>query len=179
MALDLSKIQEGDIGFTSTNRIIGMIIKACTKSKVEHVFQFIKPFHGSRLLYRCEMVQDVTTKQDIKITNPLKEREIVSVKRPLYAYRSDNDRLTFKQRMINWHETATISYDTAELFSHLPWLGDKKDHNKRNMICSRLVYKNLCLDSGNKLKSHTFDETVTPSDLYSWDGLYEVPGAVV
>jgi hypothetical protein len=79
--------------------------------------------------------------------------------------------------MIKWHERDTIGYDVFELLSHLPIVGSKKDRNKKSMICSRLVYVNLCLDGcRNEIETKDFNNAVTPNDLYNTRCLIEVDG---
>ena len=176
MGIDWSKIQAGDIFFTANKSPLGALIRWATKSKVQHVGQFIQPYVGSTLFYRCEMVLDPFSKQDFKIANPIKEKEIIAIKRPMYAYKTDEDRAIFTHRMIKWHEKNTIGYDLGEFFSHTPILGSGDDKNKKKMICSRLVYVNLCLDSSIKVETEDLNKGVTPEDIYSLRCLTDVVG---
>jgi len=176
MAIDFTKIQEGDIFFYADKSIVGTLIRWATKSSVQHVGQFIRPYSCSKLFYRCEMVLDPFSKQDFKIANPIKEKDIIAVKRPMYAYKTEEDRSIFRHRMVQWHEKNTIGYDLQEFFSHTPILGSKKDKNDGKMICSRLVYANLCLDSTVKIETPELNKAVTPNDIYKLWCLTDVIG---
>jgi hypothetical protein len=175
MSINWSILHEGDVFFTADKSPLSWIIRKFTNSPVSHVGQLIRPYSGSKLFYRVEMVQDWTKKQDLKITNPLNEKEIVSIKRPMYAYKTEDARFKFRHRMIQWHEKFTISYDMDELFSHIPWVGSKEDKDKTKKICSRLVYQNLIID-GCPIANPSFEKAVTPDDLYNSELLREVEG---
>lgn len=174
MAINYDVIREGDVFFTRDNSPLGVLIRWFTNSEVQHCGQLIKPL-GKKLFYKCEMGWDITKKQDLKF-NPIGSgKNIVSVKRPLFVYDNEETRLKFRNRMIKWHEELSISYDEAELLSHIPFIGSKKDKNKKKMICSRLVYVNLTTD-GSRIKCNRLDDAVTPEDLYSSAWLTEVEG---
>lgn len=176
--INLNVIREGDVFFTKTNSLVGNMIRLFRKSKVEHVGQFIKPY-GGKLVYRCEMVQDWLNDNDLKF-NPIKEDQIVSIKRPIGAYNTQYDRQLFRRRMIELKEGFTllgeprsvISYDMRELFS---FLSGKADKNKTAKICSRLVYDNL-IEDGCNIKSDVFDHAIAPDNLFNSPLLQEVEG---
>jgi len=170
--INLDAIHEGDVFFTSSNTFMGNLIRLSTNSNVSHCGQFIKPY-GGKLLYALEMKRDLFSKQDMKL-NKIPDN-IVCVRRPLGIYKTTSDRIKFRNRIIKWHEQLTIDYDDAEFLSHTPLFGSKEDKNKNKMICSRLVYLNLCID-GSEIKNSFYDNAVTPDDLYNNPWLEEVDG---
>lgn len=174
--INFNLLREGDLFFTADKSLLSRIIQMITKSKVGHVGQLIKPLYGSDLFYGCEMTLDVFGDEDLRISAPLDLKSIVSIKRVnknFKVYDEEWKRKAFRQRMVNFHQKQTFGYDIRELISGI---GGKKDRNKEDKICSRLIYESVITDGLTQLRSEQFDKYVTPGDLYNSSLFIEVEG---